>query len=538
MDFAVRILTIFVLLLIAFEAFLLILSRLRRIKAAKTLAAGLAFLLCCQPFCGVSFAAVSAAEDDLTTLPGWPAGPEIQADAAILIDARTGNILYAKDSNTAYPPASITKILTALIACEQSAFSDTIVYSHNAVYSVPYDGTTVGFSEDEAVSMKDSLYGMMLKSGNEAALGIAEHISGSVEAFSEVMNERARQAGATNSNFVNPNGLHDNNHYTTCHDMAMIMRDAVHNDSFLEIASAVRHEIAPTNINSEGYSFSTGHRMLNKNRTEYYEYAVAGKTGYTSKAGNTLVTYAKNGNMELICVILHSIQTHYSDTRTLCDYGFSNFTCYNAATEDNTYHTEGNGFFSFLSSAFEPMPVSVKLDDCYVILPSAIPFSALDSHLDYLEENADGEDMDILGYVTYEYQGIPVGRTALRLVTEELTTSLPGLPSQTPTENTAPSVSDSLSESDGASVYPADSSQSAGDNTETRPASDAGSKRIVINVWHLLGWIFLAVAGALVLGVLIHHYSPKQRRARKARQMRRIYMSDERKKKKKRRELR
>lgn len=526
LDFTVRILTLFVLFLAAFEILLLAAFRIcRKKKTRKALAAGMAICLLLAGSFPLQTAlastppaphGISAAGDDLTGLPDWPAGPEVQADAAILIDARTGNILYGKDIDTPYPPASITKILTALIACEQSNFNDTVVYSHNAIYSVPYDGSTVGFSEDEAVSMKDSLYGLMLKSGNEAALGIAEHISGSVEAFTDLMNERARAAGATNSNFVNPNGLHDNNHYTTCYDMAMIMKDAIRNDSFLEIASAVNYSIAPTNIADEGYTFTTGHRMLNKNRAEYYEFAVAGKTGYTSNAGNTLVTYAKNGDMELICVILHSIQTHYSDTRTLCDYGFSNFTCHNAAVQDSAYNSEGSGFFSFLSSAFEKSSLSVKLDDCYIILPSAIPFSSLSSRLEYGETEEPGSN--ILGYVHYEYQGIEVGQAALRL-TSVLTSS---------------GASEfSVFSSNGSHASP-----SRGPEAEDPPSQEPSQKIIAINVWHLIGYLLLGLLAVLVAAFLFYRYSPKRRRQRKAREMRRIYMTGEKKKKKKRRELR
>lgn len=596
LDFSVRILTFFVLFLGAFEIVLLAASRLlRKRKAPQHLAAGIAlslFLTSLTPLTALAAApqsppaagqqsalaamqadpaasqtgalasphSILPAGDDLTGLPGWPAGPEVQADAAILIDARTGNILYAKNIDTPYPPASITKILTALIACEQSNFNDTIVYSHNAIYSIPYDGSTVGFSEDEAVSMKDSLYGLMLKSGNEAALGIAEHISGSVEAFANTMNERAQAAGATNSNFVNPNGLHDNNHYTTCYDMAMIMKDAVRNDSFLEIASTVNYSIAPTNIAADGYTFTTGHRMLNKNRTEFYEFAVAGKTGYTSNAGNTLVTYAKNGDMELICVILHSIQTHYNDTRTLCDYGFSNFTCHNAAAQDTAYNSEGSGFFSFLSGAFEKSALSVKLDDCFIVLPSSVPFSSLTSRLNYSETAEPGSN--ILGYVHYEYQGIEVGKAALRLTSVQTSSGASAFSvfsqngsgtsgngfSSAPSKDTsaaldetpAPDISpDSLPGLETPEENSLQSGASQENSPETKtPAQEPSRKIITINIWHLIGYLILGLLAVLAAALLLYRYSPKQRRMRKAREMRRIYMTGEKKKKKKRRELR
>lgn len=536
MDFSVRILGFFALFLVLFEGGFLLVRRLLSRKRKRTGQAAALFLALCL---GSLAAAPPALADDLTTLPGWPEGPEVQADAAILIDARTGNILYAKDIYTAYPPASITKILTGLIACEEANLTDTVVYSHYAVYSLPYDASKVGFSEDEAVSMKDSLYGLMLKSGNEAAIGIAEHIAGSEEAFCEKMNERAAQAGATNSNFANSNGLPNDSHYTTCYDMAMIMREAVQNDTFLEISSAMSYQIAPTNIQPEGYSFSNSHRMLNRNRDEYYEYAIAGKTGYTSKAGNTLATYAKNGDMELICIILHSLQTQYDDTRALFEYGFNNFTCYNTATEDTTYNDSQMSFFSFLSNTFDESLLSVQLDDCHILLPSSVPFSSLDSRLEY--SDADESGSNILGYVHYSYEGVEVGVSALRLISRidddaSVRQTLPGTPGHAGSSpdagsRPAPLVTDSGETNPGETLPD-------GSPMDIRPDSKTEKKIITVNIWHLCGYIFLAVLTVLVAGLLIHHYSPKQRRIRKARQMRRIYISGERKKKKKRRELR
>jgi len=536
LDATVRILAFFVLFLALVEIVLLAVRRLSRKHISEKNTARkpetngtarigaflLALCLLSSHFGGTALA------DDLTSLPEWPAGPEVSADAAILIDARSGNILYAKNIDTPYPPASITKILTALIACEESSLSDMVVYSHKAIYSVPYDGSAVGFSEDEAISMKDSLYGLLLKSGNEAANGIAEHIGGSIEAFSDMMNERAAQTGATGSHFVNPNGLHDDEHYTTCHDMALIMREAIHNDAFLEIASTTYYEIPPTNIRQEGYQFSTGHRMLLKSRDEYYEYAIAGKTGYTSKAGNTLVTYAKKDDMELICVILHSIQTQYNDTRTLFDYGFNSFTCYNAAREDSTYNNEGVGFFSFLSSAFEKAPVSVKLEDSYILLPSTMPFSSLESRLEYSE----GEDADpnVLGYVRYSYQGLDVGSATLRLTArsdEGFDFSSHAIPGAVGEDN----------EGMGNGQASGDGADGSSLPIETAPAAEKPQK-IVINIWQLLGYLFLAALAFVILTALLRYYSPKQRRLRRAKQMRRIYLANERKKRKKKRELR
>lgn len=530
MDFSVRILSWFVGLLAAFEGILLAVRRLagKKValkKAAQTTTAILTFCLCLTSMADISLA------DDLTDLPGWPSGPSVQAECAILIDANSGNILYGKNIHSQQPPASITKILTALIACENNSMGDTVTFSHKAVYDLPSDSSIVGFSQDERVNLKDALYGLILKSGNEAGQGIAEHVAGSIEAFADMMNERAAKAGAINSHFVNPHGLHHQDHYTTAYDMAMILRAAVQNETFLEIASTNYYEIAPTNISKDGYKFSCGHKMLRKTQKEYYEYAVAGKTGYTSKAGNTLVTYAKKGELELVCVILQSRQTQYSDTKTLLDYGFSNFTSYNAAKEDTTYTGSDFTFFSFLDRTFENTPMSVELDDCHIILPSTIPFSSVASRLDQNVTNENPSDSDrsddnILGYVIYEYQGLEVGHSALRLVTPadasmESLAVLPGSALNTPS---TPGGDSSQTDSPG--------------SMETAPANNDEGKVIAVNIWHLLGYIFLGVLVLLLAVLLLRYFSPRQRRIRKAKKMRRIYTTEERSKQRKRKGLR
>ena len=548
MDFTVRILTCFVILLAAFEGILLLIRHLSKKKALakkamQTTAAVLAFCLCSFSMTEAAHAAdtswttssltgqptaMISLQTDLTDLPNWPSAPSVQAECAILIDANSGNILYGKNIHSPQPPASITKVLTALVACEERSMSETITFSHNAVYDLPWDSSIVGFSEDEQVNMKDALYGLMLKSGNEAAQGIAEHVAGSIADFADLMNERAAEAGAINSHFVNPHGLHHEEHYTTAYDMAMILRAAVQNDTFLEIASTVSYKIAPTNINENGYSLTAGHKMINKNRAEYYEYAVAGKTGYTSKAGNTLVTYAQKGDMELICVILQSHQTQYADTKALLDYGFSNFTCYNAAKEDTTYSEANFGFFSFLDNVFENTRTTVELDDCYIILPSTIPFSSLQSHLDDSQATDAEGAKNVLGHVIYEYEGIEVGRSALRLM------------SQAGTDGTTAIMPGSANNSGQAgTTIPGDNASQSSDRSDTSPSQqEPGDTIIAINIWHLLGYVFLALLALLVIILILRYYSPKQRRLRKAKQMRRVYTTEERRKQRRRRELR
>ena len=169
----------------------------------------------------------------------------------------------------------------------------------------------------------------MLASANESANALACHVSGSREAFAELMNQTAESLGCTGSHFANPSGLNDENHYTTAHDMALITRAAIQNPDFLEIDGARNYKLPPTKRNLEGGYVANHHRMLVKNTSVYYPGAFAGKTGYTSIAGNTLVTCAEKNDMTLIAVVLNGHQTHYSDTKALFDGGnprrFSSF---------------------------------------------------------------------------------------------------------------------------------------------------------------------------------------------------------------------
>ncbi|WP_058486906.1 D-alanyl-D-alanine carboxypeptidase family protein [Defluviitalea phaphyphila] len=254
--------------------------------------------------------------------------PVIQSDSAILMDAKTGTILYEKNIHKKQYPASITKIMTALLAIENGNLEDTITFSKNAVYSIEYGSSHIGMQEGEQITLKDALYGMFLMSANEVSNGIAEYIDGSIENFAEHMTKRAEELGAQNTNFVNPHGLHDENHYTTAYDMALIAKEALKYDVFREIIGTITYTIPPTNIVDEPRYLANQHKLFNNKAYPelYYEGCEGGKTGFTNEARHTLVTYAKRDDLELIVVVLKSEkQAMYDDTRNLLDYGFNNF---------------------------------------------------------------------------------------------------------------------------------------------------------------------------------------------------------------------
>lgn len=282
--------------------------------------------------------------------PVWPEYPpaEVQAEGACLMDVRSGAVLYGKNMHEHYYPASITKILTALVVIENCEnLDETLVFSHRAVYDVEENSSSAGYDEGDEVTVRTALYAMMLASANEAANALAEHVGGSIEGFCEMMNEKARQLGCTDSNFANPSGLNNPDHYTSAYDYCLISRAAFANDTFVQIDGSTYYTLPPMKRNPEEAMIYTHHNMLKKNSSWYYEGIVGGKTGYTSLAGNTLVTCAERDNTKLVSVVLNGHQTHYEDTKLLLDFGFNNF--YNVSLAE--YRTE-------FDTVLEPMDIA------------------------------------------------------------------------------------------------------------------------------------------------------------------------------------
>lgn len=262
---------------------------------------------------------------DSNEIPGWPQGPQVQAESAVLMDVDYGICLYEKNMHQKQYPASITKIMTALLTIENSDLSDVVTFSENAVYGIEPESSHIGIDVGEQLTVEQSLYALMLASANEVAMGLAEHVAGSVGAFVDMMNERAKELGCKNTHFVNPHGLHDEKHYVTAYDMALIAREAYHNQTFLNVVCTVSYEIPPTNMEEET-RYLLNHQKLLSDEGWYYTGCRGGKTGFTDQALNTLVTFAKKENRTFVCVDLKTDGTPiYSDTIALLDYGFANF---------------------------------------------------------------------------------------------------------------------------------------------------------------------------------------------------------------------
>ncbi|MEA4987730.1 MAG: D-alanyl-D-alanine carboxypeptidase family protein [Anaerovorax sp.] len=243
-----------------------------------------------------------------------PAGPEISARTAIVMDLNSGMVLYEKNSQDKVYPASTTKILTALLAIEQGDLNDMVTISKKAS---GVEGSSIYLEVGEKISLKDLVYGLMLRSGNDAAIAIAEKISGNTASFVEKMNERARQIGAENTHFMNPNGLHDEEHYTTAYDMALIARQAMLNPAFKEVAA------------SKSWTAERGdgkfNVFYNKNKVVHeYEGGTGVKIGYTKTSGRTLVASSKRDGMELICVVMDD-PNWFDDSYRLMDAMYDSY---------------------------------------------------------------------------------------------------------------------------------------------------------------------------------------------------------------------
>lgn len=258
--------------------------------------------------------------------------PSVNAPVALLMDMGTGKILYEKNARQKMYPASTTKIMTAILALENRSLTDTATVSYNAIFTVPVGYSNANLQLDEVLTMEQLLYVLLIPSANDAANVIAEDIAGSVESFASMMNTKAREIGCENTHFVNANGVHNEDHYSTAYDLALIGRYAMQNETFRKFVSTVRYTLPVTNkYDKADRVFLTTNRLVNPKSGQYYESCTGIKTGYTDAAKNCIVASAKKDNMELVCVImgagsdLTTDTNKFDDCMTLFDYGFGNY---------------------------------------------------------------------------------------------------------------------------------------------------------------------------------------------------------------------
>ena len=269
---------------------------------------------------------------------------DIYSDAAILIDSKTGFVLYSKNSDEKKYPASTTKILTAIIALEKCNLDDIVTVSKSAISSIPLGYSSAYLSEGEQISVNDLITVFLVHSANDAGYVLAEHISGSIEEFAELMNQKAKEIGCENTHFTNPSGIHDENHYSTAYDLALIARYCMQNSTFKKIVSQKSCTINSTN-KSDIRKYTNTNDLINPSSKYYLEECVGIKTGYTKEAKNCLISACAKNNLGLICVVLGANQinggesSRYIDSINLFKYGYSNFSLRTFATKDDVLST-------------------------------------------------------------------------------------------------------------------------------------------------------------------------------------------------------
>lgn len=459
-------------------------------KIKKILAAGLSALLISQAGMTVlaeegqesgaiqteeeEKAASYAVSPDTNAVENWPQGPAVYAASGIVMDMNSGAVLYAKKPDEKSYPASITKLLSVLVALDYAKPEDKVTFSPQSIEFLEPDDANIGMLAGETLSMEDALYGMLLASANEVSYAVAENVgqqylNGGYDEFIEEMNRVSKELGCTGSHWVNANGLHDENHYTTAHDMALIAAEVYRKDEFRKLQSVLEHKIQPTELKNEERILYQNHKMLWPENYYYYSYAKAGKTGYTDQSKTTLVTMADNGELQLAGVVLHTYGVDaYEDTKAMFDYAFSNFK--KVTLQEMETSEEIQKFVQ---------------EDAYVVLPDNTGFEELEKEYivpDSTEEKQEKRQVT----VQYTYHGQSVGN-AQAVLTQEAYAKLTG------TEKKA-------------EVKPA----------EEKQEEKSVSKFVVFGV--LLGILFVCY---IVTVILLYRRKLKRRRERSARRRRR-----------------
>ena len=338
-------------------------------------------------------------------IPGWPQGPKIEGESAILVDMITGTVLYAKNADKVQYPASITKIMTALLAAEHLDMKDKLVMSESAAHGITIsDSSSIYADTGEELTLEQAMMAVMLQSANEMTLALAEETSGSVKKFVELMNLKARLLGCTGTHFNNPNGLPDELHYTTASDMAKIARAAWFNPTFRKYATTTYYEIPPTNKFAETRYLLNHHKMM-KGNTRAYEGVLGGKTGYTDAAGNTLVTYARRGNLYLVSVVMKSVNGAYSDTAALLDYGFNSFTRSAVKTEPEKIAVSCLPSEKYILKDYKDSVLFYRVQTPSVTLPNGTDINTLNKSRKFKKNPAGLPLLEI----TYSFNGQQTG---------------------------------------------------------------------------------------------------------------------------------
>ena len=259
-----------------------------------------------------------------TNAQAEPTAPQINAEGCVLIDASTGQVLYGKNEEKVFEPASTTKVVTALVALEKCKLDDQVTVKEDFT---KIDGTAIGLLKGDVLTVKDLLLGLLLESGNDCANALADHISGNTTEFAKLMNAKAKELGALHTNFKNPSGLPDPEHTTTAHDLALFLREAINNKDYTEISKTPFYTITLKNSPSKTIIINNKNYMINKNSKYYYPFAICGKNGYTTKSNHTYVASAEKDGHVLVAAFLNALDKdqNFHDMQTVFNFGFNNY---------------------------------------------------------------------------------------------------------------------------------------------------------------------------------------------------------------------
>lgn len=364
--------------------------------------------------------AETSEEIETALIEGWPEAPSINAEAAVVMEADSGAVLYSKNLHKQMYPASTTKLMTGLLAYENLDLDDMVTFSQEAVGNVDYGSTTIGLDAGESMPVSECLYALFVASANEVANGLAEKVSGTQQSFVRLMNQKARELGCEDTHFANTNGLYNEEHYTSVYDMALIAREFFSYDELAEYADTPSYHFEATSTQPDDFTVINKHKLINGEIE--YEGVIGGKTGYLDAAGQTLVTVAERDGVRLICVVFkEETPDQFTDTVSLFDYGFDNFTKLRIADNETSYAIRNPGFFSQGNDIFGSniLPYTVS-GTGYVMIPNSAGFADLESEVttdqvnqynqsDNDQSDNDQSDQDTLGTISYTYNGAFVG---------------------------------------------------------------------------------------------------------------------------------
>ncbi len=328
----------------------------------------------------------------------------IYSEGAILIDSNSGKVLYGKNENEKLYPASTTKIITAILAIENCNPSEKIKASYNAVMSIPAGYSNAAIQPDETLTVDELLNLFLIHSANEVGYIFAEHISGSVEDFAELMNKKATELGCKNTHFTNPSGIHSAEHYSTAYDMALIARYCMKNETFRNIVSKKSCTVEATDKYEKRY-FKNTNSLIDPSSKYYYEYAIGTKTGYTSQAKRCLISTSLKDGLELITVTLGAESsvpdTRYEDTINLFEYGYSNYKEQKIISKDTVVKD-----INIKGATKETQSLSlVTKNELQGIIPSDIEISSLNPSIELNSDiSAPIEEGVVLGKITYNIE--------------------------------------------------------------------------------------------------------------------------------------